>query len=267
VVALLATLEQTATAANGTDAQQLVREVIRHELEAQANESGDNRLWSYQEHTRRDGKELLLEYCETRYGTIHRLLAVNGQPLDPNQSQAEDKRIRKLIDSPDAVEAAQKKERADAEEEQKFLKLFPEAFHFREMERLGDLVNLTFTPDPNFSPSGMEERVLSCLEGTMAVNVKQERLVSVSGRLATEVKFWGGLAGHLNGGGTFSVRSENVAPGDWELQSLDVEMSGKVLLFKTLTIQEHHTYLRYTRVSPNLSLAQAAEHLQNDSNP
>ena len=39
----------------------------------------------------------------------------------------------------------------------------------------------------------------------------------------TEVKFWGGLAGHLNPGGTFSVELENVEPGDWELKSLDVE--------------------------------------------
>jgi hypothetical protein len=57
-----------------------------------------------------------------------------------------------------------------------------------------------------------------------------------------EVKFWGGLAGHLDTRAVlFAVASENVAPVDWELKSLDVEMNGKALLFKTITVCEQDT--------------------------
>jgi hypothetical protein len=256
-------LEQTGMAANNSaDANQLVREVIQNEIQA---EPSNNNMWSYRELTNRKGKELLLEYCQTKYGTIHRLLAVNGHPLNPSQRQAEDIRIQKLLRSPDAVRAAQKKERADAQEERKFLRLFLDAFRYQEEGQQGDLMKLGFTPNSEFHPSTNEERVLHSLTGTMVVDVQQKRLVSVNGRLTTEVKFWGGLAGHLNAGGTFSVLSENVAPGDWELKSLDVEMNGKALLFKTITVREQDTYSSYTLVPPSTSLAQAAERLQKDS--
>src|SRR5579862_4245896 len=75
---------------------------------------------------------------------------------------------------------------------------------------------------------------------------RQKRLVSVQGRLTTNVKFWGGVLGHLNSGGTFSVSMQNVAPGDWELKSLDVDMQGKALLFKTIGVQQRETYSNYT---------------------
>jgi hypothetical protein len=256
-------LRQIGTAANnGTDPNQLVGEVIQNEIRAQAN---SNNLWSYRELTKRKGKELLLEYCQTKYGTLHRLLAVNGLPLNPSQRQAEDKRIQKLVGSRDAMRAAQKKETADAREERKMLSLFPDAFRYEQEQQQGDLLNLRFTPNSNFHPSGNEARVLHSLQGTMVVDVKQKRLVSVNGRLTTEVKFGGGFAGHLNPGGTFSVVLENVAPGDWELKSLDVEMNGKALFFKTITVREQNMYSSYALVPPSTSLAQAAERLHKDS--
>jgi len=75
----------------------------------------------------------------------------------------------------------------------------------------------------------------------------------------------GGLAGHLNRGGTFSVQLENVAPGDWEVKSLNVEMNGKALLFKIITVREQDNYSNYTPIPPDTTLAQAAERLQEDS--
>jgi hypothetical protein len=248
-------------ASNGADVDQLVREVIQNEIQSQLNETN---LWSYRELTKTMGREVLLEYCQTKYGTIHRLLAVNGHPLDSKQRQAENKRIAKVVRSPELLRAAQKKQSADAQEERKFLKLFPDAFSYQVESQQGDRMTLRFTPAPDFYPSGIEERALHALEGTMVVDVKQKRLVSVDGHLMTEVKFWGGVLGHLDRGGKFSVVSENVAPGDWELKSLDVEMNGKVLLFKTITVHEQDTYSKYKLVPPKLSLAQAAERLEND---
>jgi hypothetical protein len=263
LASLLANPQQTRAAVmNATDANPLVRDVIQNEIQAETN---DNDLWSYRELTKRKGKELLLEYCQTKYGTIHRLLAVNGHPLSPRQRQAEDQRIQKLIRSPNELRAAQNKESADAREERKFLKLFPAAFRYQEEQAQGDRITFRFTPNPSFHPSGNEQRVLHALTGTMVVDVRQKRLVSIEGRLMTEVKFWGGFLGHLDRGGTFSVVSENVSPGDWELKSLDIEMNGKALLFKTLAIREHDTYTSYTPVPPSASLAQAAERLRQDS--
>lgn len=261
---LAANPDHSARAAGNNAAQQLVHDVIENELRVEANEASDNILWSYREKSRHDGRELLLQYCETKYGTIHRLLAVNGHPLDAVQRQAEDKRIQKLIVSPDALAADQRKEKADAAEERKMLKLFPVAFRYTEEKREGDIVTLKFVPDPDYSPSGYEERAIHALTGTIVLNVSQKRLVSVSGHLMYEVKFWGGLAGYLAAGGTFAVESQNVAPGDWELKSLDVEMKGRVFLFKTLSVQEHDSYWGFTPVPPGTTLARAAGRLENE---
>jgi hypothetical protein len=57
------------------------------------------------------------------------------------------------------------------------------------------------------------------------------------------------------------VVSEKVAPGDWALRSLDIEMNGKALLFKTIAVQEHDAYSGYALAAPVTSLAQAAERL------
>jgi len=91
------------------------------------------------------------------------------------------------------------------------------------------------------------------------------RLVSIHGRLTGEVKFWGGLLGHLDAGAMFLVSMQKVAPGDWELNSLDVEMQGKALLFKSIGVEQHNSYSGYTRVPPDETLAQAAGRLQNQS--
>lgn len=234
---------------------------MQNEIQSQLH---DTDLWSYREVTKAKDREQLTEYCETKRGTIHRLLAVNGHPLNSKQRQAESRRIAKVLRSPDLLRAAEKKQSADAQEERKFLKLFPRAFRYQVESRQGDRVTLRFKPSPDFSPSGLEERALHALEGTMVVDVRQKRLVSVQGHLMTEVKFWGGVLGHLDQGGTFSVVSEDVAPGDWELKSLAVEMNGKALLFKTITVHEQDTYSNYKLVPPDTTLAQAAERLKTD---
>jgi hypothetical protein len=247
---------------SSTDLDHLVREVMQNEIQSQLNETN---LWSYRELTRRKGKELLFEYCETKHGTIHRLLAVNGHPLDKSQRQAEDQRIQKLIRSPSALQEARKKQNSDDQEEERFLKLIPDAFRFQVQSREGDLVTLRFRPNPGFRPSGLEAHALGALEGTLVLNVKQRRLASINGRLIREVKFLGGLVGHLDKGGSFSVVSEQVAPGDWELKSLKVEMNGKALFFKTIAVHEQESYSNYSQVPPDTTLAEAAQRLQRQS--
>jgi hypothetical protein len=136
VLAALAGIAQPRAAADdSTDTDRLAREVIQNEIRAQAQ---DTNLLSYRELTRSKGKDLLYEYCQTKRGTIHRLLSVNGRPLSPSRRGAEDRRIGRLIASPAALEAAQKKERADAEEERKFLRL---AGYGAEMKKLQDVLN------------------------------------------------------------------------------------------------------------------------------
>ena len=59
--------------------------------------------------------------------------------------------------------------------------------------RQGDLVTLTFRPNPNFQPPSLEARVFHGMQGEMTVDTKQERLAAINGHLMEDVKFGGGL--------------------------------------------------------------------------
>jgi hypothetical protein len=64
------------------------------------------------------------------------------------------------------------------------------------------------------------------MEGEMTIDTKQQRLAALNGHLVEDVKFGGGLLGHLDKGGRFEVRQTEVAPGHWEMTALNVDMKG-----------------------------------------
>ncbi len=68
----------------------------------------------------------------------------------------------------------------------------------------------------------------------MYIDQHEKRLEELDGRLTASVQFGGGMLGHLDQGGTFSVKQQDVGGGHWEMTYLDVQMNGKELLFKTI---------------------------------
>ena len=137
-------------------------------------------------------------------------------------------------------------------------KILPEAFVFDYAGRQGDLVTLTFRPNPNFQPPSLEARVFHSMQGEMTVDTKQERLAALNGQLMEDVKFGGGLLGHLDKGGKFEVRQTEVAAGQWEMTTLGVDMKGKALLFKTIGVYKTENHSDFQRMPDDLTLAEAA---------
>lgn len=256
LVLLFLVLPADAATPHPTDTRQLARGILQNELRAEEN---DHSLWCYRELTRGQGNEWLFAYCQTNAGALHRLLAVNGRPLDQRQREAEQQRIRKVVQDPEEVRQSQKTVEADVRQERELLAMLPDAFLYREVAHWGDFMKLEFTPNPGFHPSGMTAHVLTHLQGTMVLDVKQRRLVNIEGSLCSEVKFWGGLLGRIERGGTFAVSMQQVSPQYRELKSVVVNMRGKALIFKTIGVEENKTYSDYTPVPPDTTLAQAAE--------
>src|SRR5450759_799799 len=116
-----------------------------------------------------------------------------------------------------------------------------------------------FRPNPNFHPSSLEARVFHDMEGEMWVDCKQERLAAFNGHLTQDVKFGLGLLGNLNKGGHFEVRQAEVVPGHWDMTTMNVEMTGKALLFKSIGVQEKDDRRDFHQVSDDLTLTEAAD--------
>jgi hypothetical protein len=72
-----------------------------------------------------------------------------------------------------------------------------------------------------------------------------------------DVKFGGGRLGHVNKGGTFEVRQAEVVRGHWETTVMAEDMKGKILLFKTISVQQTENRSIH-RVPDELTMTQAA---------
>jgi hypothetical protein len=95
------------------------------------------------------------------------------------------------------------------------------------------------------------------MDGFVILNIKADRLVEISGRLTHGVEFGGGLLGHLDPGGTFDVRREEVAPGYWAITKLKVNMNGKILFFKTIAVQQDEVDSHFRKIPDSTTLVEA----------
>jgi hypothetical protein len=241
----------------------LVREVVQNGLRHASN---DRIHWSFREFVRRDGRVETHEICQTDAGAVDRLVAINGQPLSAEQQKREDARLQELLANPSEIRRERQKQREDSAKQDRMFATFPDAFRYEYAGNDGGLVKLTFQPNPQFVPSSRQEEVFHHLEGTMWIDPDQKQLARIDGRLTSEVKFAGGLLGHLDKGGVFSVRFKQVDSSNWTIAALDVEMNGRALLFKTIAVQEEREFDDYRRVPDGLTLEQAAQLIEKQPN-
>ena len=239
----------------GMSANELARKVVTNELKVQNEDLGH---WMYRLEKEDAEKKQVQEIVETKDGSLSRLLSTDGRPLDAKQQQKESRRIQRLVSNPGEQRKLQQASNKKAEQGERLFKILPDVFVFGYAGCEGDLIKLSFRPNPNFRPPSIEARVFQNMEGEMTVDSKQERLAAINGHLMEDVKFGGGLLGHLDKGGKFEVRQTEVAPGQWEMTVLVVDMKGKVLLFKTIDVQQVESHLDFHRVPDDLTLAEAA---------
>jgi hypothetical protein len=247
-----------------SSANELVKAAIQNELNR--SDTLDIR-WKYLSHKEVDDKSETREVIETKSGEVDRLVSVAGKPLSEAQQRGEIKRILRLSHDADDQRKLEQSQRKDEQQTRAFLKMVPSAFRFEVATKAGDLIKVTFTPSSGFKPSSREGKILHEMAGEIWINSKQRRIARISGQLMNSVTFGGGILGHLERGGHFSVERTEIAPEDWEVTEMDVNMQGKALLFKTISIKQKEIHRNFERVSSNLTIADAAAFLLRDSSP
>ena len=250
------TLAQSAPGSQELSANELARRVVANELKFQDE---DHAQWAYRQEKEEAGKKQIKRIIETKDGALSRLLSIDDHPLTAKQLQKENQRIQELVSNPAEQRKLQRARNTETEPGRRLFKMLPDAFVFNYAGREGDLIKLSFRPNPNFQPPSLEARVFHDMEGEVWVDGKQERLAAMNGHLMEDVKFGGGLLGHLDKGGHFEVRQAEVAAGHWEMAAMAVDMKGKALLFKTINVQQTETRSDFQRVPDDLTLTQAAD--------
>jgi hypothetical protein len=237
-------------------AGELAQRVVNNELKFQDE---DHSRWMYRLEKEESGRQRVQEILETNDGSLSRLLSVDSHPLDAKQQQEENQRMQRLVSHPDELRKLQQASNKEAERGERLFKILPEVLVFAYAGRQGNLVTLTFQPNPSFQPVSLEARVLHGMQGQMTVDTKQDRLVTLNGHLMEDMKFGGGLLGRLDKGGEFEFKQTEVAPGHWEMIALRVDMKGKALLFKTIDVQETENHSDFRRIPADLTLAEATD--------
>jgi len=219
----------------------------------------------YQDKSGAPGNERVKLVVQTPEGELYRLRSVNGRPITPEQDKQEVQRIERLLSRPNEQRKRHAAEEKDDRQTQNLFRMIPNAVISSYGEHRGDLVEILFKPNPNFNPPTHEAAVFREMAGRIWINQKQGRLVEIEGHLIENVKFADGLLGHLDKGGEFHVKQSEIAPGNWEITLLHVNMHGRVLFLKTISVHEDKVRTDFQRVPDNLTLAQAAEQLQKQS--
>lgn len=233
---------------------ELVRKVITNELQI---ENQDHSHWMYQVVTNVPAPRKSKTVVETRNGDINYLEEIDGRPLSAEQRSAENQRIQQFIDDPDLQRKRRRDDAADYKKTSQLFGMLPDAFIFQYAGGSGDTLKLTFRPNPDFTSHSADAYIFHKMDGFVIVNTRQNRLVEISGKLTNGVEFLGGLLGHLDPGGTFDVCRQEVAPGYWAITKLKVNMNGRALFFKTISVQQDEVHSHFQRIPDTITLPQA----------
>jgi len=252
-------IEVQASAAPQQNPQEFVKKLVQSELKC---ENDDKTHWRFRKVDAKPGRSETWDVIETQNGEVERLLEVNGHLLTQQERAADQERLRKFLRSASEEASKKKTAGADSNKEQQLLGMLPSALVYQYAGKDGDLIKLTFKPNPNFHASSREAEVFHHMSGEIIFNVKTKRLAQLRGQLVSRVNFGYGLLGHLNKGGTFDVKQGMVTSDHWDMTLLDTELTGKALFFKTISVREKLIESDYQRVSDTLTLEQAAKLLE-----
>lgn len=240
----------------------LVRDTVNNEIKAD-KDSGHFMFRSRKQTS--SGSQTKL-FVQTRDATAALLIAVNDQPLTPQQRQGEEGRLQYLIKNPDELKRKQKQERDDADRTTRIMRALPDAFLFEyEGTEKGsptvggegdELVRLKFRPNPKYDPPSRVEQVLTGMQGILLIDAKERRIARMDGTLFKDVGFGWGILGHLDKGGHFLVEQGKVGEETWAITKMQLNFTGKAFFFKNIAFKHEEVFSDFRKVPGNLSFAE-----------
>jgi hypothetical protein len=236
--------------------QQLAADVVYNELQDRECDS----FWQYRSNRVSGSQDVVREQVETPQGPIFRVIADHGRPLDEGERRSEERRLNELVNKPGAMTRVQQDHLKDEERMQRVIEMLPQAFLYEYSgPSEGDQVHLSFRPNPAFTPTSYDGRIVHALSGTLVVNRRLKRLVAMKGQLMDRVDFGYGLLGYVEKGGTFEIQREQVSATRWKVSLIEVHVQGRVLLFRNVSKDQREVRTNFHPVPHDISLTSAKE--------
>jgi hypothetical protein len=268
-LALVSALWAQDTKAPEIPPAQLVRETVQHEVAA-ANDASVKHMFRARKQTARGSQTKL--YVETDDSMVGMVIAINDQPLNQQQKKAEVDHLTWLKDNPEQLRKKRAREKEDTERTLRIVKALPEAFLYQYvgsetggpgLGKPGDpLLRLKFTANPNYTPPSRLEQVLEGMQGYLLIDATAKRIARIDGTLFRDVSFGWGIIGHLDKGGHFQVQQADVGDGSWNITAMSLKMTGKILLFKGISMISDEVFSDFQRVPDKLTFGKGVEMLK-----
>ena len=244
------------------DPTALVRRAMQHRQDAGRN----HRPLRYLLRKTDERHDTTKDIIETKDGDVARLVAVNGRPLSDQADQAELDRLKTLANHPEIQEHRRKRELEDADRVSRLMRLLPDAFLYR-FEDLapctgGQCYRLSFSPNPRFDPPDEEANIFRGMAGEVWIDQAQERMTRLDAHFISNVAFGWGIVGRLDKGGTILLEQADIGGHDWEVTGMKLNLNGKILMFKALTVQITEERNHFSPVPPDLDYRKAIQLLE-----
>jgi hypothetical protein len=247
--------------AQAQDAKAMIATLVQHE--AAAAEHRGHYTYTSEERSERTGGHLWQErVAETNWGKVRYLTAVDGQALTGEKLAAEKARVAGEASDPEAFKRSEAARVDDEQHAKQMLELLPKAFLFGAPVNEGEYVRISFTPNPNYSPQSLEERVLHGMSGSVLVDAKTIRLRGIEGRMEQEVSIGFGLLATIHAGSNFSTTREHVGGDDWKTELLHTDINGKALFLKTIARQQDAKHWGFQKIADNMTVTDAVSLLE-----
>lgn len=236
--------------------QDVVLAMINNENAAAAK----HEHWEYlsNERSGRTGGHLWTErVVETAPGRVRLLLGIDGKPLSPEQMQQERARVQGIHDHPEEFIRHEQSTRAEERRAREMLEVLPHDFLFENVVLDHGVWRMTFRPNPNTSPNGIEERVLHNMAGTLVIDAHDMRLIHMDFHLVQEVSIGFGLLADLHTGSNF-VSDRQEIDGRWHTLHVATEVHAKAMVFKKIDLNVDIYRSEFQPLDHELSVPEAA---------
>ena len=100
------------------------------------------------------------------------------------------------------------------------------------------------------------------MTGDLWIDARMKRLSRLEGHLDENLDFAFGLLGRVDKGGWFRVERVQVSPTEWKTRRLELHLSGRAVVFKTLARDTSEIRGGFAAVPAGLNLAQGMRLLE-----
>jgi hypothetical protein len=100
------------------------------------------------------------------------------------------------------------------------------------------------------------------MQGFLLIDPTAKRIATIDGTLFRDVTFGWGIIGHLDKGGRFLVKQADVGDGSWDITEMSLKITGKVLVFKGISMIYDEVLSDFRRVPDDITFTAGVDMLK-----